>query len=457
MMSDVSHNLLISFYGDDFTGSTDAMESLTLAGVRTVLFVDPPDTARLARYPGIEAVGVAGLTRSMKPADMEAELRPALARMKALGAAFVHYKVCSTFDSSPHVGSIGRAIDVGRELFAESPFVPLVVGVPGLGRYCVFGNLFARFGRDSEPYRLDRHPSMSRHPTTPADESDLRLHLGRQTDKRIELFDVLKLALPPDAARAALDALLAGRPDVVLFDVLYDPHLPAIGRLVDGCASRNRPMFVVGSSGVEAALGAHWRARGVIRPPEELPKIEPARPLLVASGSCSPVTGGQIERALSAGFAEVALDTPALARPETAEAALRSATDAAVAHLAAGRHTIVHTSRGPADPRVESTTARHSAATSTARLLGEALGTVVRASVARAAVRRVVAAGGDTSGYFARTLGIEALEMIAPLMRGAPLCRASAPGSPANGLELNFKGGQVGGPEYFETVANGMS
>src|SRR5688572_1802244 len=213
------------------------MESLERAGVRTMLFIDPPDAQMLARYPGLRAVGVAGLTRSMPPDAMEAELRPAFAKLKSLGAPVVHYKVCSTFDSSPTVGSIGRAIDVAREIFADAPFVPLLVGAPALGRYCVFGNLFARLGRESEPYRLDRHPSMSRHPITPADESDLRLHLGRQTDKRIELFDILNVALPPEAAKASLDALLTNRrTDVVLFDVLYESQLAALGRLIDGFA-----------------------------------------------------------------------------------------------------------------------------------------------------------------------------------------------------------------------------
>ncbi|HEY7077972.1 MAG TPA: nucleotide-binding domain containing protein, partial [Solirubrobacteraceae bacterium] len=68
---------------------------------------------------------------------------------------------------------------------------------------------------------------------------------------------------------------------------------------------------------------------------------------------------------------------------------------------------------------------------------------------------RLCVAGGDTSSHVARALGIEAVEMIAPLAPGAPLCRAHAPGSPADGLEVNFKGGQVGGADYFEVVARG--
>ena len=457
-MSDApADNLLMCFYGDDFTGSTDAMESLTLAGVRTVLFVGPPGPEQLAAYPGVRAAGVAGLTRSMTPDAMEAELRPAFASLKSLGSPLLHYKVCSTFDSSPQVGSIGRAIDVGRSVLSGAPFVPLLVGAPALGRYCVFGNLFARAGADdAEIYRLDRHPSMSLHPTTPADESDLRRHLARQTDKRVALFDILKLALPDHATRrAALDALIADRPEVVLFDVLTEPQLAHVGRLTDAHASHERPLFVVGSSGVEAALGAHWRETGVTRPPPPPPQPGPAQPLLVVSGSCSPVTERQIEWALSHGFEEVAVDTIALTSDSRAEASLRRATEQATARLASGRHVIVHTARGRADARVERTSTNGGTSWDLSRRLGEALAAVVRAVVARAGVRRVLIAGGDTSGYLARALGVESLEMIAPLTPGAPLCRARAPGSPADGLELNFKGGQVGGPDYFATVARG--
>src|SRR3954469_19668058 len=111
----MSDGLLLTYYGDDFTGSTDAMESLTLAGAKTVLFLKPPDAAALERHPGVRAVGVAGVTRSLPPDQLEAQLHPALIALKALGAPVVQYKVCSTFDSSPQVGSIGRVIDVGRD------------------------------------------------------------------------------------------------------------------------------------------------------------------------------------------------------------------------------------------------------------------------------------------------------------------------------------------------------
>ncbi|MEI9955988.1 MAG: four-carbon acid sugar kinase family protein [Ferruginibacter sp.] len=117
---------------------------------------------------------------------MEKILMPAFEKMKATGARHVHYKVCSTFDSSPTIGSIGKAIDCGASIF-NNKTIPVLGGMPALGRFCVFGNLFAKMGIGSEgkTYRLDRHPSMSKHPVTPADESDLRLHLGKQTNKKL--------------------------------------------------------------------------------------------------------------------------------------------------------------------------------------------------------------------------------------------------------------------------------
>ena len=96
-----------------------------------------------------------------------------------LGTPVVHYKVCSTFDSAPHIGSIGRAVDVAAGLF--DGWIPMVVADPGMGRFQSFGHLFAL--AQGKGYRLDRHPTMSKHPVTPMDESDLGLHLAKQTDK----------------------------------------------------------------------------------------------------------------------------------------------------------------------------------------------------------------------------------------------------------------------------------
>ncbi|HRG23293.1 MAG TPA: four-carbon acid sugar kinase family protein, partial [Chitinophagaceae bacterium] len=137
-----STKILLAFYGDDFTGSTDALEFITRAGAKAVLFTETPTAEQLAAIPGLNVYGVAGKTRSLSPAEMEKILMPAFEQMRATGARHVHYKVCSTFDSSATIGSIGKAIDCGAAVF-KNEFTPVLGGMPALGRYCLFGNLFA--------------------------------------------------------------------------------------------------------------------------------------------------------------------------------------------------------------------------------------------------------------------------------------------------------------------------
>ena len=157
-----AEGLVVAFYGDDFTGSTDVMETLEDLGLATLLFLDPPTPAEVAAHEGIRAVGVAGVGRTLSPDQMDAELPPVLDALARLGAPLLHYKMCSTFDSAPDIGSIGRATEILRAAVGSDDAVPLVVGVPQLGRWTAFGTLFATF--DGAVYRLDRHPAMTVHP-----------------------------------------------------------------------------------------------------------------------------------------------------------------------------------------------------------------------------------------------------------------------------------------------------
>ena len=452
-----ANRLLMAFYGDDFTGSTDALEFLSRAGIKTVLFIAPPTKEQLQRYKGLQAIGVAGMTRAMSPEGMENTLQPAFTALKALNPRHVHYKVCSTFDSSPTIGSIGKAIDIGAKIF-ESKFIPLVVAAPILGRHCVFGNLFAKMGIGSEGsiYRLDRHPSMSKHPTTPADESDLRLHLAKQTAKKIGLIDILQIEKPVEETDQEIKKLLKAGSEIILFDALYQQQLSVIGELIDNNASADKILFSAGSSGIEMALAAYWQRKGLLAQLPEWEEVRNTGPLLVVSGSCSPVTSGQISYAISHGFKEIAIDTEKLAQEGMSTELIEAYVQEAVQYIDNTLDVILHTSRGNDDPRVEKSDqifkSKGIAKTETSVLYGTVLGRIIKLIAERTSVKRVVIAGGDTSSHAARAMGIEAVEMIAPLAPGAPLCRAFAPGSKTDGLELNFKGGQVGKEDYFEML-----
>jgi uncharacterized protein YgbK (DUF1537 family) len=299
-----NNDILLAFYGDDFTGSTDALEFICRAGAKAMLFIEPPTAEQLKNFPGLNAFGVAGKTRSLSPFQMQEILLPAFEKIKATGARHVHYKVCSTFDSSPGIGSIGKAIDCGGMVFKNS-IIPVLGGMPALGRYCLFGNLFARMGIGSKGdiYRLDRHPSMCKHPVTPADESDLRLHLGKQTNKKIGLIDITQLDKPIEEWSYVVNS-----DEAVLIDVLNDEQLTNIGAWIDAQSNGTTALFSVGSSGIEMALGNYWNQQQLLKPVTGWKHPGKSMPLLVVSGSCSPVTTSQLLWAKANGFEEVELD-----------------------------------------------------------------------------------------------------------------------------------------------------
>lgn len=163
----------------------------------------------IKQFGELDALGIAGLTRSMEPDKMKENLDLAFQKISELNPRHVHYKVCSTFDSSPEIGNIGVAIECGLKHF-ENDFVPVLVAAPHLGRYMAFGNLFGQMGIGSkgEIFRLDKHPSMAYHPVTPAKEADLRDHLALQSHRSSGLIDLLDLQLPFNEIQHKLHKLI---------------------------------------------------------------------------------------------------------------------------------------------------------------------------------------------------------------------------------------------------------
>jgi uncharacterized protein YgbK (DUF1537 family) len=433
-------NILLAFYGDDLTGSTDALEFICRAGAKAVLFLESPSQEELIKYEGLQAYGIAGLTRSLSPEIIEQLLMPAFETMKETGALHIHYKVCSTFDSSPLIGSIGKAIDCGGKVF-NNKIIPVLGGMPALGRFCVFGNLFAKMGIGSNGkiYRIDKHPSMSKHPVTPMNEADLRIHLGKQTNKKIGLIDnVHQKAKKKEWLDNITDE------EVVLLDTMNEDELLKIGEWLNAQQKKHGQLFSVGGSGIEKALGSYWNKSEVLNPAIKWKKIHKAEPLLVISGSCSPVTKNQIEFALAHGFVEIPLEMETLQGESGDGFRIGCSVEEVVSALGQIKSVIIHTGN---ISQIEQSTSAHT--------LGKALGSIAKRICEEIKLERVVVAGGDTSSYAARAMEIDAVEMIAPLVIGAPLCKAYSRNKKINGLEVNFKGGQVGDEKYFEVLKNG--
>jgi uncharacterized protein YgbK (DUF1537 family) len=444
---------LVAFYGDDYTGSSAAMEALAFAGLQTMLFLEVPTPQRLAAAAHCRGIGIAGVARSRNNDWMDRNLPPIFATLAEIGAPISHYKVCSTFDSAPRIGSIGHAIDLAVPLLGGG-WHPMVVASPAMGRYQLFGNLFATV--HGIGHRLDRHPTMSRHPVTPMDEADLGLHLARQTNRLVGLVDFI--AMMTGKASGALSKQRANGAQIISLDVLDQASQVEAGRLI--WENRGERLFAVGSQGVEQALVAYWQSAGLIphaRPPMSL---SPVRRIACVSGSCSPVTAEQIAHAAQRGFEIVRLDVArAIDQMEWAKEVGRSA-DHSLETLSAGRDPLLITADGPDDPAILTLKTLAAANGTPMEDINDRIGTGLGCALDRilqsARLERAVIAGGDTSGHAARAMGIYALTATAPLAPGAPLCRASSDNEHA-AIEIALKGGQVGDADLFCIARDGSN
>lgn len=417
------------WYGDDFTGATDTLATWAERGHRALLFLHAPTAAQLAAAGPLDAIGLAGATRAMSPAAAKIELDKAGCLFAALEVELLHYKCCSTFDSAPDVGSIGIAVQTLRRYFPNA-LLPIVGGQPNLGRYCLFGHLFAAAGTGGTVHRIDRHPTMSVHPVTPMGEADLRRHLAAQGLLRVAMLDYR--AYQGVEASALLDACLAEKPEAVLFDVAAEADLAVIGRLIADRIAAG-PMLAVGPSSVARALVAASDIRPADTPPPDTPSRRDG-PVLALVGSLSPVTRAQVEAALD--YQRIDVDPVRLL---TEFGYLQSLRREAEARLAT-RNVMLVTDAARAQP-------------AQMERIASATGMLLSAVLSEAQVSRVVVAGGDTSSHAVAALDIWGLSYRAAMVPGAPLCRVHSDDPRLDGLDIILKGGQMGPPSFFADAA----
>jgi uncharacterized protein YgbK (DUF1537 family) len=259
-------------------------------------------------------------------------------------------------------------------------------------------------------------------------ESDLRIHLGRQTSCPIGAIDLTTLGTPQAESRFQKHERGA-----VIVDGTDPAAMRQAGHLIWDIGAE----FVIGSSGLTHGLLEYWRDAALLPPAPAVLSAGTVDRIAVISGSCSAVTERQIRTALRNGFAGIRLDPAKPDRPAAVCQALQ--------HLQEGRSVMIYSAIGTdgVDDRID----RERLAAD----MGVCLKEVLRSS----SVKRAVVAGGDTTSHAGRQLGVHALTFAAPISPGAPLCRAFTDDPDLQGLELVFKGGQVGRDDFFESVLVG--
>jgi len=446
---------IVTWYGDDFTGSSAVMEALTFAGLPSVLFFDVPSEAQLATFPDVKGIGIASTARSQSPQWMEQHLPSAFQALSGLSTGIVHYKVCTTMDSSPEVGSIGKAIEIGATTL-ETECVPILIAAPQMRRYQCFGNLFAGMG--DTIYRIDRHPVMSQHPVTPISEADVAKHFEMQTDQvTFSNIDLNQLQHPAIAIDVFSMASVDDSVSAVTIDCMDETSEAAAGALLWN--NRNKHRFIVGSQGVEYALIKHFQDKGLLETAPAMPGIGQADRTVIVSGSVSPVTAEQIDWSRTNGFDCIQFDASAVCGDQQIlNTEIERVLSAAMEAVDLGKDPLIYTAEGPEDIFVERfRNALKDAAMDAAianQRIGQALGEILIQVLTKTNIQRAVISGGDTSGYATEKLDLYALTALSPTIPGAAIFRAHA-NNRFDGLELALKGGQMGSKDYFGWIRDG--
>jgi len=422
------------FVADDLTGASDVLAQAHRYGLEAALVIgDAPLPV------DVDVVGIAGPARSLGGAAFDNVVRRDLARIAEVDLHVLLYKVCSTFDSSPTTGSIGRGIELLHERFGDHGPIAVAPAQPGFGRFTAFSDHYATFA--GEIHRLDRHPVMSQHPSTPMHEADLRRVLTEQLPSGATVGSI---HLPAYDTGTFTDLWTDRRrdPDLAAFvvDAVCEQHMDEIARALRHPGNDARPALVVGSGGIMAAL-----ARTASGQPARTPGPQrTSGPVLAVSASASSVTADQLEDAIKHGWVDVPVPTDLLrGHHDALVAALDQQVSAA---LSAGHDVVVHATRGTSDPRYAASGPVDSA------YLGSLIGALAGRMATAGLTRDVAVFGGDTSSHALIAMGVRELRVSDQFVTAGPICRTDDRATVA-GCRLLLKGGQVGPPDILRRFA----
>ena len=429
----------LAFYGDDFTGSTDVLESLSLRGKKTVLWLHIPEPSQLEAFENYDCVGLAGVSRSKDTEWMKEHLPAAFKFLKSMDPNYIQYKVCSTFDSSIEKGNIATATKIGCGII-EPHWTSVVVGTPKIKRYVCFGELFADY--KGSTYRIDRHPVMSCHPATPMKESNIVKHMHNLGCERCESINLSMYANSEDERYLSR---YINDDKVVVFDSYDEATLSRAGELIRTFSQKGIHFSVSSSGFIDAVYSS--------LPTNEDKMVKPKSKILALSGSCSPITGSQIKHAIEKGFYPIKLDISRLIEQEKCAKYLSEVVEHCLQLVADDLSPIVYSALGPNDSSLAMVKKLKFAKLD--QVLGQFLGQIATEVAKAGVIERLAVAGGDTSGYCVQSLDIDALTFIAPFCPGVPLCRAHAKNPQIDGLEVALKGGQMGDDNFFDKLRLG--
>jgi uncharacterized protein YgbK (DUF1537 family) len=420
--------MILGAIADDFTGATDLANTLVRGGMRCVQTIGVPTGALDAEA---DAVVVALKSRTIAASDAVAQSLSALRWLQSQGAQQVYFKYCSTFDSTPQ-GNIGPVTDAlldalegeGRGFTVACPAFPTNQRTVFKGHLFVGDVLLSDSG-------------MRNHPLTPMTDANLVRVLQAQTRRKVGLVAHEVVAKGSAAIAQRFDALRSDGVAIAVLDAISDADLMQIGVALADLK------LVTAGSGIAMGLPPTWRARGALASNADvqaLPAVSGDR-TAVLSGSCSVATNAQVQHFRAQGRPALQIDPLALAADDDTVTRALAWCDA---QRAGGPLLVYATAEPAAVQRVQAELGVARAG----ELVERALARIAHGLVERG-VRRLVVAGGETSGAVVQALGITQLAIGAQIDPGVPWTAARSPAVRNGWLHLALKSGNFGSTDFF--------
>ena len=412
-------SLLIGAIADDFTGATDLASMLVKQGMRTTLVIGVPDEN--TQTGNAEAVVVALKSRTAAVAEALSQSLASLRWLRAHDAAQLFFKYCSTFDSTP-AGNIGPVADaLMQELSCDFAFV--CPAYPANNRTVCQGQLYV------DNQLLSDSP-MKDHPLTPMRDANLVRLMDAQSDGRSGLIPLQQVRQGVDAIKQTVEQLKNQGCRYGVIDAASDDDLQAIGEAAEAHS------LITGGSGVALGLPGNFRRQGRLSEPTNMTLDSISGRELVLAGSCSAATREQIS-AIGDLWPRRKIDLDAIARGENVAAELADWAEARDDNTPV----LIYAS---ADPDEVARNQQSYGSDKAGTMVEEVMSSLARRLVA-AGFRRLIVAGGETSGAVVSALGIKALQIGTEIDPGVPWAQVS--GEPR--IALALKSGNFGGRDFF--------
>jgi len=415
-------SVILGAIADDFTGATDLANTLVRRGMRTVQALGVPD--QNFDYGDADAVVIALKSRTCPVREAIDDSLAGLKWLNTHDARQTLFKYCSTFDSTPS-GNIGPVAEALLD-HLQSDFTIACPAFPENQRTIFKGHLFVGDV-------LLNASGMQNHPLTPMTDANLVNVLNAQTQGEVGLVEWNTVRQGTDAIRQRFDELRQSGIRHAIVDAIDDADLEVIG------AACETLKLITGGSGIALGLPENFRRQGVLHAndnADSLPEVGGLQ--AVVSGSCSVATRQQVNH-MQASHPSWQLTATHLDDPA---AATHDALTFAEQHLDSGPVLFFSSATPEEVTNVQKRLGRNRAG----ELVEQTLAAISVGLVERG-VRKLVVAGGETSGAVVSEIGVKSLRIGPQIDPGVPWTLSQSTDGPT--LALALKSGNFGSEDFF--------